>query len=243
MLANVLISLSVAVAILVLLDFFMSDSQKKACSHFTLHLWNWLDEMKKLSFLAWLRRKGAQRWCIALATCPAGFYLIYNLYFELDDWAVLFGEVLISVAAGALGAKMVSSMFQAQTAFDLLRRATMFLSATIVPLGIVFAWRNMGTIFDFLDGTPFELLGVFILVVFTMSFIPTLVVYLSTSFVIVILPFWLAVVVPLLATYFITIVLFIAELVVRRIAEYPKGPVLAGSALFGGIVALIKVFT
>jgi hypothetical protein len=36
--------------------------------------------------------------------------------------------------------------------------------------------------------------------------------------------------------------LFVAEFVLRRLAEYPKGPVLAASALAGGIAGLIKVF-
>ena len=37
-------------------------------------------------------------------------------------------------------------------------------------------------------------------------------------------------------------IFYTGEFIVRRIAEYPKGPVLALSALCGGIVALIKAF-
>lgn len=42
--------------------------------------------------------------------------------------------------------------------------------------------------------------------------------------------------------YFISMALYVGEFIVRRIAEYPKGPVLAVSAFFGGIVALFKAF-
>jgi hypothetical protein len=42
--------------------------------------------------------------------------------------------------------------------------------------------------------------------------------------------------------YLVSIILYLGEFVVRRIAEYPKGPVLALSAFFGGIAALIKAF-
>jgi hypothetical protein len=40
-----------------------------------------------------------------------------------------------------------------------------------------------------------------------------------------------------------SLLLGISEFVVRRIAEYPKGPVLALSALTGGISGLLKLFT
>jgi hypothetical protein len=42
--------------------------------------------------------------------------------------------------------------------------------------------------------------------------------------------------------YLAALLLGLAEFFIRRIAEYPKGPVLALSALLGGLVALTKVF-
>jgi hypothetical protein len=42
--------------------------------------------------------------------------------------------------------------------------------------------------------------------------------------------------------YIATAILFVGEFVMRRIAESPKGPVLALSGLFGGVAALIQVF-
>jgi hypothetical protein len=42
--------------------------------------------------------------------------------------------------------------------------------------------------------------------------------------------------------YLATAVLYVGELVVRRIAEYPKGPLLALIAIFGSVAALLKVF-
>jgi hypothetical protein len=38
------------------------------------------------------------------------------------------------------------------------------------------------------------------------------------------------------------LLLFIVELVIRRIAEYSKGPMLAVSALIGSLAALAKAF-
>jgi hypothetical protein len=48
---------------------------------------------------------------------------------------------------------------------------------------------------------------------------------------------------PLLLAYSATAVLYLFELVVRRIAEYPKGPILAVSAICGGVAALLKFFS
>jgi hypothetical protein len=52
----------------------------------------------------------------------------------------------------------------------------------------------------------------------------------------------LAIFLSLAMAYVASAILSVGEFVVRRIAEYPKGPVLAVSAFFGGIVALIKAF-
>jgi hypothetical protein len=42
--------------------------------------------------------------------------------------------------------------------------------------------------------------------------------------------------------YLASAILYVCEFIIRRIAEYPKGPVLALSALIGGIAALVKAF-
>jgi len=52
----------------------------------------------------------------------------------------------------------------------------------------------------------------------------------------------LAIFLSLAMAYVASAILSVGEFIVRRIAEYPKGPVLAVSAFFGGIVALIKAW-
>jgi hypothetical protein len=52
----------------------------------------------------------------------------------------------------------------------------------------------------------------------------------------------LAVFLSMAMAYLASAILCVGEFVVRRIAEYPKGPVLALSTLFGGVVGLIKAF-
>jgi hypothetical protein len=59
---------------------------------------------------------------------------------------------------------------------------------------------------------------------------------------ITLLIFWIVAVVPLLFVHLLSFLLMIAELIVRRIAESPKGPIVATSALAGALVAIAKAF-
>jgi hypothetical protein len=53
--------------------------------------------------------------------------------------------------------------------------------------------------------------------------------------------FWLVVALPLAVIYLASIILFCAEFLVRRIAEYPKGPIFAGSLLLGAISGVFRI--
>src|SRR5215510_8281325 len=66
MLGTLLIWLSVAVAILAIVDLFLSDSQKAWLSNAVIKTWNILDEGKGWSFADWLKRPRA-KWWLALS--------------------------------------------------------------------------------------------------------------------------------------------------------------------------------
>jgi hypothetical protein len=53
--------------------------------------------------------------------------------------------------------------------------------------------------------------------------------------------FWAVVALPLLAIYLLTIVLFCSEFIVRRIAEHPKGPIVAGSVLLVALLGVLRI--
>ena len=48
--------------------------------------------------------------------------------------------------------------------------------------------------------------------------------------------------VPLVGVYAVSAGLGVSEFVVRRIAENPKGPILAASAMLAAILAIFKAF-
>jgi hypothetical protein len=50
------------------------------------------------------------------------------------------------------------------------------------------------------------------------------------------------IIISIVLAYVATALLYVGEFAVRRIAEYQKGPVLALSAIFGSLVAIIKAF-
>jgi hypothetical protein len=52
--------------------------------------------------------------------------------------------------------------------------------------------------------------------------------------------FWATIALPIVSIYALTIALFVSEFIVRRIAEYPKGPIFAISGLVSAIYVLLK---
>src|SRR6516225_6033863 len=78
MLATLLIWLSVAVAVLALLDLFLSKAQKTWLSNVVIKAWNILDEARRWSFLDWLKNPRA-RWWLALSLALV-LGLVFNVW-------------------------------------------------------------------------------------------------------------------------------------------------------------------
>src|SRR5215510_11058813 len=79
MLGTLLIWLSVAVAILAIVDLFLSDSQKTWLSNAVIKTWNVLDEAKGWSFADWLKEPRAA-WWLAMALSVASWVGVFG------DW-------------------------------------------------------------------------------------------------------------------------------------------------------------
>jgi hypothetical protein len=54
--------------------------------------------------------------------------------------------------------------------------------------------------------------------------------------------FWSTVALPLAFIYSLTVLLFVTEYTVRRLAEWPKGPLLASSVIIATIATIAKQF-
>jgi hypothetical protein len=232
MLATLLISLSGAVAVLTLLDLFMSNAQKTWLSNVVTKAWDVLDEAKSWSFTDWLKQPRARWWlAISLGVIMASYQIFMAQLLEADKARGM------GAAENALGDFLVGAL----TAI-----VVVFLSRLIFARLLNLSWGRLAVILfcalaatvlitvciEFLfkaePGSFFILGGVGLI----MALFPILIVLFCV----------LTIILSIAVAYIASAILYVGEFVVRRIAEYPKGPILALSALFGGIIALIKAF-
>src|SRR5215472_942024 len=82
MLANLVVFLSVSVAVLALIDFLLTDAQKKAVADSVTRMWDWLDDAKRLPLLDMARTRKSQRILLAIAICA-----VIAQYFAIWMWA------------------------------------------------------------------------------------------------------------------------------------------------------------
>jgi hypothetical protein len=240
MLATLLIWLSAAVAVLALADLLLSTAQKDWLSNAVIKIWSILDEAKAWSFADWLKNPRARWW----------FAISVGLLMGVQQaWSTMTSESGEYIRPDIFG--------------DALRNSPLIISLLAAWTAILFALLSRPVFARLLDFTSrkglalrltvFSLLALIVFVIMSLtlglteqsSIFPVI---LIASLLVLGLP---ALLVPLCVltilfalglAYVASAILYVGEFVVRRIAEYPKGPVLALSALFGSIVALIKAF-
>lgn len=250
MLANLFLFLTVSVIAVKLLDFYMGDEQKVWISDRTMRMWNWLDQAKRVPLLKMVRTPRSKWILFAIATIPAilpyvaaipGYSAtIWNavrlrehlkndpLYPEYYIKPAMFLIALLMIVW--LGKWVISMILQGKTALRLFLR----LSFVLVLLLLV-----SEAFFDILlkvDADHLrDILGIWTADIILYAIIlPTFVVFGLASF-------WTASASLVAAIYVGSFLLYFGELTVRRIAEYPKGPLLAVGTLLGLAGAAIKV--
>jgi hypothetical protein len=237
MLATLTIWLSAAVAVLVLVEIFLSKAQKEWLSNAVLKIWSSLDEAKGWSFADWLIKPGPKWWeglalvVFALLASYSIFLVSYSMYHILvngfeREFNFHFYQALQLWFGALLIVTSTSSIFVRGTVeFDSTHvRILAILSVFGAFVGLIgpgFSHYISASTFSLSEWDVLFAIGI-------------LVGYPA----VIVLPIWAA----LGLTYIASAILYVCEFIIRRIAEYPKGPVLALSALFGGIAALIKAF-
>jgi hypothetical protein len=224
--ANTLVILGLAIAMLTLIDLLMTDRQKDKLSDNVISLWNSLDDLKKLTLVGWIQ---SHRGLISLfAAMPPLAIILYAAAREI--YSPFFIAELVGALIGLLiGLKLISFVLEAKGG-RILIRATGTLLLSLLPLMVGVAL--MGYFHVLLQRHAFD---VYFYVAIGAFIAGNLVTF-------ILLAIWLLVVGPLVLAYIATPLLYASEQLVRRVAEYPKGPVLALSALCGGVAALLKIF-
>lgn len=218
MFADAVIGLSVVVGTLVVVDFLLTPAQTKWLSDRVLHFWTVLDDTKKGAYLDFIISTPFR--VVAVITCvlvtAATVWWITGDFSHFWQWYL----VALSLAASLLVIRIGFTWFFLAVA------ASGFILAIVLAGIIVFF--AVGVLILSWATNPASILGV---ILYT----------LSTVFLAVALVLGLTVA-PAIVAYVLTFLLYPIEFLVRRIAEYPKGPVLALSAFGGGLAALFKIF-
>jgi hypothetical protein len=249
MLGTLLIWLSVAVAILAIVDLFLSDSQKAWLSNAVIKTWNILDEAKGWSFTDWLKEPRAAWWLamalpllLGLVFSAIGNWMVAveragqlaqaNDYLMTDDywiWMTVAFPLMIALSC-FIFAFLTQRIFAWLLKLGSLRRLAKIYAITYLVLGIIYGLLFLMLAFE--DSLKESALAKAVLITCLFLTLPL------TLLIFCLLTIFAARGLAYLASG----IFYTGEFIVRRIAEYPKGPVLALSALCGGIVALIKAF-
>jgi hypothetical protein len=241
------ITVAIFFGCLALSDIFLSDPQKKWIEDRILRLWLWLAEAKQYSILDWLRQY--YRWIVGIAVLLVSSYVSWIVWSTIttnfDNHKTLRSAIdtaLFGAAISALGLwygfNIVRATLRSRSLLSATLRATIFVVIALLPLVIIgaIAPRFAQSILpSLLTSQPKP--GIAIAQLLTI-----VVLIASVHFTAISLIFWATVAGPLLLVNALTILLLISEFLIRRIAEYPKGPILAASAIVGVIAAIIKAF-
>jgi hypothetical protein len=230
MLATLVIWLCAAVAVLKLLDLFLSPAQKTWLSNAVIKTWNVLDEAKAWSFADWLKKPRAIWW---LAVSLTLLLICFQLWLErtrekLPSDFTLPGPLqtfLNTALIGIIVLLMARLIFARLPRFTSMTQLSGRLSIILICVGIVYALLGISIDKLLNEHSTVALILMLVFAPVTIALLCVLVIFLSMAM-----------------AYLASAILYVGEFVVRRIAEYPKGPVLALSTCFGGVVALIKAF-
>lgn len=217
MLSNFLIGVAIVLLVMAILDVVFEDKQH-TFTLFFIDIWLKIDVIQQWCsrFLPKLRR-----WHIELYVAGIASALFLWAIFALN--IVSAATFTITLAGAALAAVMVRYMLGAR---NLLR----YLLRVLISLAVLFALsfllvRFMGL--DISEHYPLNDIGIRRDIS-------------SMGLVVVPLWCWSLTALPLLIVYGVLTILWILELLTRSIASYSKGPLLALSAILGGVAGVVK---
>jgi hypothetical protein len=239
------LGVAVAISALKVLDVFLSDKQKKWLDDRTLHAWHWLAEAKRKSLLNWL-----QRYYQSIAWTGVVLVSVYMTWAFEKALAPLPQVITVALFIFAIGLvfglKIIRVTLAAPTLFRAVIRATIIVVITLTPavmfFALVYAFNGdlIGLAKAYAAAAVAHQLTLG-LALFALFYLCTLIFCVHLTVIAVI--FWAVVALPLLVIYLLTVVLFCCEFIVRRIAEYPKGPIFVGSALLGAVAGVLRAMS
>ncbi|MEQ1887168.1 MAG: hypothetical protein ABL967_19050 [Bryobacteraceae bacterium] len=252
MIADVLIALGATGAVMTLLDLMLSENQKRAVSNATLRIWGFVDGLKSLRLSDWFHNKNARVWfstTVALFTflvfmmplldVVSSVLNVFSGREENNSHFVFWFTSAFALFSGILAYYLSGVNFQTITK-NIKRSAIGTVYGIVMGIGL-------GGLLSYFEPSAWQSFSIFIMGQSTIqsSLTAGLALLLISIFGMVgFIFFWGTILffVAVALAHVVAAGFSGAEFVVRRVAEYPKGPVLALSALCGGLAAFIKSF-
>lgn len=238
MFADVLLSIAFIGGCAALIDFFINDQRKKQLDYRILHLWNWLDDMKRRSVLDWLRRHWAAYWAALISAVVAIIYarwIIVQLG-NTSSPSLPYVDKIVAILFWVGGLWLTVqfnnwSLSSRNLHIAVLRLALVLIGVIFVIFGLVLVADQYQVALTPVDGqvTLFQLIYV---IGFGISLLA----------IGLILPCWAVVAVPMLLLWGASLIIWFLELMIRKIAEFPRGAVAGVSVLFAAAAAILKLF-
>jgi hypothetical protein len=238
MIANLLLGLFGVIFVLALAEFLLSEEQKNQVTSATLRTWNLLDELAKLSFLSWLRRRKAH-WAISATAA-----ILPALFWESGiDTASALILALVGLLTIGVGPPLIAYSVGGRSAVSVFIRSVlvivlMVLSAIAIQMAVTI-WLLPEPDLSAAKGSLHEEAERYVTQILSSTGYRKIMMVGAALYALVGL-LSLIILVPLVLIFVARVVLAILEFLVRRIAEHPKGPILAASGLAGAVIAFVK---
>jgi hypothetical protein len=233
---NVLFVAGVIAAALSLLDLFLSDKQKASLANTSLNIWNWVDEAKRVSIFGHFV---TPKWQRIVMLMSAAIGILGISYYLTTIWSPGVREVVLVIIITIVSLYIDWNFFHRVIGY--ISASNSAIAYTLKSCAVMLACGLIAGTVHKVGALLFINLPYYIgwSLVIPLGIVILLMLFLFAQ-VFIILLISVGVAILIFLTY---VLLYPLEIIMRRIAEYPKGPILAVSTLAAGIAALAKVFT
>jgi hypothetical protein len=243
MLADIIIIGGIFTAVVGSLDLLLSEKQKESFSRQVLRTWSRIDDLKIAFSRIWARRadESFQIVTAGLLALILAMNVIYHVYRQVvrivDGEHVMnfWGDLILfaGMQAGAIWLAdklMIEFTLRATTIYRAAVRVSLmaipvFIASLVTVALVADAGRRAGSL-TYRFSNWDELLLVVYPIMITLGAVATL--------------FWTILALPILMMAVLSAMLFVGELILRRVAEYQKGPIIGASLLFALVGGIYK---
>jgi hypothetical protein len=219
-----------------LLEVLLSEAQKNKLNNLVLRGWDVLDELKKRRLLDWVQTRRGRFVSIGVLLAVA-FILPSELAMFHRTGRIGLIEIVVSVLIFGpglwFGFTLSSWTLRAKTLFLAVVRATFFIVVAYVAFRLLVSMEN-NFVLPILPSITNPALGARVAILIMFATLAAIFFYFLS------IMFWLPIGIPLILIYLASTIIFIAEFVMRKLAEYPKGALVAIALILAALVALLR---